>query len=285
MPASSGPVPRCCADHRTGARLASERSLIANRGTRRAPRVIEVVEVPRDTPTSPQRPVVLFRQRRRPRTPCSPLPKTAPPPKRTGADANDTDRGTPAHAGRKELDRDDGQHNTSLYASRLGRNVVGPQRRERTVACVSCGGIQCGAMRVDGVPTRNVVPVCKRNHENGLLWQQCSSLARAGRRTHAASVLTVVLTAPKQSDACGEPLQLTSDRAGLNVLTVSGATFTYTNSAPTVANVNTDGRSSASAPARVDRGRSGGGAGGGRQPSAHRAIAGAKPRSRLPSAG
>ena len=55
-------------------------------------------------------------------------------------------------------------------------------------------------------------------------------------------VLTVVLTAPKQTIAVGEPLQLTAIARDLNGLTVSGATFTYTNSAPTVANVNTDGR-------------------------------------------
>ena len=55
-------------------------------------------------------------------------------------------------------------------------------------------------------------------------------------------VLTVVLTAPKQTIAVGEPLQLTAIARDLNGLTVSGATFTYTNSAPTVANVNSDGR-------------------------------------------
>jgi len=55
-------------------------------------------------------------------------------------------------------------------------------------------------------------------------------------------VLTVVLTAPKQTIAVGEPLQLTAVARDVNGLTVSGATFTYTNSAPTVANVNSDGR-------------------------------------------
>ena len=55
-------------------------------------------------------------------------------------------------------------------------------------------------------------------------------------------VLTVVLSATKQTIAVGEPLQLTAIARDVNGLTVSSATFTYTNSEPTVANVNTDGR-------------------------------------------
>ena len=44
-------------------------------------------------------------------------------------------------------------------------------------------------------------------------------------------VLSVVLTAPKQTIAVGEPLQLTAIARDVNGLPVSGATFTYSSSA------------------------------------------------------
>ena len=55
-------------------------------------------------------------------------------------------------------------------------------------------------------------------------------------------VLTVGLTAPKVTIAVGEPLQLTATARDVNGVTVTGAKFTYTSSAPTIVNVNGDGR-------------------------------------------
>ena len=55
-------------------------------------------------------------------------------------------------------------------------------------------------------------------------------------------VLTVGLTAPKVTIAVGEPVQLTATARDVNGVTVTGAKFTYTSSAPTIVNVNGDGR-------------------------------------------
>jgi plastocyanin len=55
-------------------------------------------------------------------------------------------------------------------------------------------------------------------------------------------VLTVGLTAPKVTIAVGEPVQLTATARDVNGVTVTDAKFTYTSSAPTIVNVNGDGR-------------------------------------------
>ena len=55
-------------------------------------------------------------------------------------------------------------------------------------------------------------------------------------------ILTIGLTAPKVTIAVGEPVQLTATARDVNGVTVSGAKFTYTSSAPTIVNVNGDGR-------------------------------------------
>jgi uncharacterized protein YjdB len=95
-----------------------------------------------------------------------------------------------------------------------------------------------------GGPTRNLISaVSKRNHENGFATGSNDRRFACDKENPTQPpVLTVVLSAPKQTIAVGEPLQLTAIARDVNGLTVSSATFTYTNSAPTVANVNTDGR-------------------------------------------
>jgi len=55
-------------------------------------------------------------------------------------------------------------------------------------------------------------------------------------------ILTIGLTAPKVTIAVGEPVQLTATARDVNGVTVTGAKFTYTSSAPTIVNVNGDGR-------------------------------------------
>jgi plastocyanin len=55
-------------------------------------------------------------------------------------------------------------------------------------------------------------------------------------------VLTVTLSAPKQTIAVGEPLQLTAIARDVNGVTLPNAKFAYTSSAATIASVNTTGR-------------------------------------------
>jgi plastocyanin len=54
-------------------------------------------------------------------------------------------------------------------------------------------------------------------------------------------VLTVVLTAPKQTIAVGDPLQLTATARDVNGVTVPGATISYASSASNVARVSPSG--------------------------------------------
>ena len=56
------------------------------------------------------------------------------------------------------------------------------------------------------------------------------------------TVSTVVVVAPKQTIAVGEPAQLTATARDENGGTVSGATFTYASSAPGIVTVNGNGR-------------------------------------------
>jgi plastocyanin len=55
-------------------------------------------------------------------------------------------------------------------------------------------------------------------------------------------VLTVVLTAPKQTIAVGEPLQLTAIARDVNGVTIPNAKITYVSSAAAIASVNASGR-------------------------------------------
>ena len=55
-------------------------------------------------------------------------------------------------------------------------------------------------------------------------------------------VLTVVLSAPKQTIAVGEPLQMTAIARDVNGVTVPNAKITYASSATNVASVNSTGR-------------------------------------------
>jgi uncharacterized protein YjdB len=57
----------------------------------------------------------------------------------------------------------------------------------------------------------------------------------------SAPVLSVVITAPKQTIAVGESLQLTTIARDVNGLTVPNATITYTASPTSVLNVNESG--------------------------------------------
>jgi plastocyanin len=56
------------------------------------------------------------------------------------------------------------------------------------------------------------------------------------------SVFSVVITAPKQTIAVGEPVQLTTTARDANGVTIGGAKITYAASPPGVVNVNTTGR-------------------------------------------
>jgi len=62
------------------------------------------------------------------------------------------------------------------------------------------------------------------------------------------TVLSVVLTAPKQTIAVGEPVQLTAVARDVNGVTLPGVTVTYTSSASSVVNVNASGRAIGLAP-------------------------------------
>ena len=55
-------------------------------------------------------------------------------------------------------------------------------------------------------------------------------------------ILTVTLTAPKQTIAVGEPVQLTAVARDVNGVTIPNARITYTSSASAVASVNASGR-------------------------------------------
>lgn len=55
-------------------------------------------------------------------------------------------------------------------------------------------------------------------------------------------VLSIVLSAPKQTIAVGEPVQLTAIARDVNGVTLPGATFAYSSSASSVVNVNANGR-------------------------------------------
>lgn len=56
------------------------------------------------------------------------------------------------------------------------------------------------------------------------------------------AVFSVVITAPKQTIAVGEPLQLLAIARDVNGVTIGGARFAFTSSAPGVANVAQDGK-------------------------------------------
>jgi plastocyanin len=68
------------------------------------------------------------------------------------------------------------------------------------------------------------------------------ALAGCGSDSTAPDVAAVTLTASKQTIAVGEPLQLTATALDAGGTPISGARFAYTSSAPTILNVNVNGR-------------------------------------------
>jgi len=67
-------------------------------------------------------------------------------------------------------------------------------------------------------------------------------LSACGDDGSSPDILTVTLTAPKQTIAVGEPVQLIAVARDVNGLTIPNARLTYASSAPTVATVNSSGR-------------------------------------------
>ena len=67
-------------------------------------------------------------------------------------------------------------------------------------------------------------------------------LSACGDDGSSPDILTVTLTAPKQTIAVGEPVQLTAVARDVNGLTIPNVALTYTSSAPTIATVNASGR-------------------------------------------
>lgn len=67
-------------------------------------------------------------------------------------------------------------------------------------------------------------------------------LSACGDDGSSPDILTVTLTAPKQTIAVGEPVQLTAVARDVNGLTIPNVPLTYTSSAPTIATVNASGR-------------------------------------------
>ena len=66
--------------------------------------------------------------------------------------------------------------------------------------------------------------------------------ACGGDNGSAPDILTVTLTAPKQTIAVGEPVQLVAVARDVNGVTVPNVSVTYTSSAATIASVNGSGR-------------------------------------------
>lgn len=67
-------------------------------------------------------------------------------------------------------------------------------------------------------------------------------LSGCGDDGSSPDILTVTLTAPKQTIAVGEPVQLTAVARDVNGVTVPNVAITYKSSAPAIASVNSTGR-------------------------------------------
>jgi plastocyanin len=75
-----------------------------------------------------------------------------------------------------------------------------------------------------------------------LIAAACLLSACGGDTGSSPDVLTLTLTAPKQTIAVGEPVQITATARDVNGVTLPSVSVTYTSSAPAVASVNATGR-------------------------------------------
>jgi plastocyanin len=75
-----------------------------------------------------------------------------------------------------------------------------------------------------------------------LIAASCVVSACGGDNGSSPDILTVTLTAPKQTIAVGEPVQLTATARDANGNTIPNASLSYTSSAPGIATVNASGR-------------------------------------------
>ena len=75
-----------------------------------------------------------------------------------------------------------------------------------------------------------------------LIAAACLLSACGGDTGSSPDVLTLTLTAPKQTIAVGEPVQVTATARDVNGVTLPNVSVTYTSSAPAVASVNATGR-------------------------------------------
>ena len=76
----------------------------------------------------------------------------------------------------------------------------------------------------------------------GLLAMTLAVSACGGDDPASPSVFTVIVTAPKQTIAVGESVQLITTARDVNAVTIPNAKFTYTTSAASIVSVNADGR-------------------------------------------
>ena len=73
-------------------------------------------------------------------------------------------------------------------------------------------------------------------------------LGGCGDSLAAPTILTVTVTAPKQTIAVGESVQLTAVARDVNAVSVPGARITYSTSASTIVSVTSEGRITGVAP-------------------------------------
>ena len=81
-----------------------------------------------------------------------------------------------------------------------------------------------------------------RKAATSLIGTACLLSACGGDDGSSPDILTVTLTAPKQTIAVGEPLQLTAVARDVNGVTVPNVSISYTSSAPAIVSVNATGR-------------------------------------------
>ena len=68
------------------------------------------------------------------------------------------------------------------------------------------------------------------------------ALTACGGDPESPTVLSVIITAPKQTIAVGEPVQLTTTARDVNGVTINGARITYTATPTGIVNVDATGR-------------------------------------------